>query len=561
MKADKPLIIQSDFKILLEVRAENFREVRDAISPFLEIVKSPNTLYVYSINEVSLWNAFSLGMNETNIINILVKYAKFPVPEVVISFIQENYKNYGLFSLENYNDKYHQILTENEDMYEILLSLKELKRYMVVNKEKTEFLIPITMRGTFKTDMIKRNLPVKENISCSDGDPIDIEWNKKFPLREYQEKACASFLAKSSLTPSGVGVLVLPCGAGKTIVGLNILSQLKMKTLIIAPNIVSLRQWKRELLEKTNFSADKIAEYSGESKEIKDITISNYQILAYRDNDGSDFHHFNIFNSQNWGLIIYDEVHMLPAPIFQIISSIQTTRRLGLTATLVREDGKEKEVFSLIGSKKFDLPWKDLEKLNFIAKAHCFEVKTELAKEVKDEYFAQGDKEKFRIASENPNKIKVVKDLLNVFTNNKILIIGQYLTQLEKVSKDIDAPLITGKTDNSEREKLYEQFNTNKINILVVSKVANFAIDLPNADVAIQISGMYGSRQEETQRLGRIIRPKKGNNESYFFTVTSDKTKEEGFVKNRKQFLIEQGYVYKEITAEDVKKKNFITDL
>ncbi|MFW6245137.1 MAG: DNA repair helicase XPB, partial [Fibrobacterota bacterium] len=364
-----------------------------------------------------------------------------------------------------------------------------------------------------------------------------------FSIREYQRQAAESFIGNAQ-SPGGSGVVVLPCGAGKTIVGIYAMTLLKRRTLILVTNITAARQWKREILDKSNLTEDDIGEYSGELKEVKPVTLATYQILTYRRKKGDHFLHFDIFNSENWGLIIYDEVHLLPAPIFKFTAEIQARRRLGLTATLIREDGHENDVFTLIGPKKFDVPWKDLEKQGWIATASCVEIRIDLPQAEKLHYLSLAPKQQIRLAYENPNKLKVAEELIRKHQGDNILVIGQYISQLESFAREFDAPIITGATPNKRREELYKGFRDGIIKVLILSKVGNFAIDLPDANVAIQISGSFGSRQEEAQRLGRILRPKKSGEQAVFYSIVTRESKELDFAMNRQLFLTEQGYSY-----------------
>jgi len=565
--SDKPLIVNTDFTVLLETRSASFIEARDQIARFLELRKSPAVFHTYSINEISLWNGFSVGLDDTTVITILKKYSKFPVPEVIISYIQDQFRNFGIVKLEKYDNDTLQIICEDPYIIGSLMKTREIGS--MAYTENDNYFIPAVLRGIFKLEMIKLGFPVNDCAGYINGGRLSIRINTAACIpRDYQTASVNAFfgsadeqIGEASLANSGVqtvhntpqrggeGVIVLPCGAGKTIVGMIIMSKLSMKTLIVTPNIVALRQWKSELIEKTNLSEEDIGEYSGEEKTIRPVTIATYQILIYRRKKNEAFAHLKLFSAENWGLLIYDEVHLLPAPVFRAITSIQALRRLGLTATLVREDNKERDVFALIGPKKFDKPWKELEKEQFIANAVCFEIRVPVAQHIMNKYFSSDEKSQFRIAAENPEKIPIVSRLIDALEGHQILIIGQYLDQLFEIARTFSLPIITGKTPNLERQNLYRRFRKGLIKILVVSKVANFAIDLPDADVAIQISGTFGSRQEEAQRLGRIIRPKPGLNKAYFFSLVSKNTSEEIFGHNRKRFLMEQGYEYHQIKS------------
>lgn len=416
------------------------------------------------------------------------------------------------------------------------------------DEKKYCFILKLTDRGTVKQELLKSLWPVKDEIQLEDGEPLDFELRQTtksgnpFVIRDYQ-KLSADALVGNKGPGTGFGTIVLPCGAGKTIVGMEIMARLKTSTLIITTNISAVHQWINELLDKTNLTEDQIAEYTGENKTIKPVTIATYQILTWRPEKDGPYPHFSLFRERHWGLIIYDEVHMLPAPVFRVVAELQAVRRVGLTATLVREDGCEGFVFSLVGPKRYDVPWKELEKTGFIAKAECVEIRLDLPEEKEVEYAVANARLKHRIASENPLKYKVTQEIIEKFPDDKILVIGQYLDQLAELSKILNAPIITGKTPNLERDKIYDDFRKGNIHVLVVSKVANFAIDLPDASIAIQVSGTFGSRQEEAQRLGRILRPKERT--SRFFTLITRDTVEEDFGSNRQKFLAEQGYSYR----------------
>ena len=545
----KPLIVQSDNTLLLEVDNSYFDAARNDILGFAELEKSPEHMHTYRITPLSLWNAAASGLSTENIMNILKTYSRYDIPQVVLTTIKEQMKRYGLLKLIKVNDE---LLLTSDDFILLneILHHRKIQNYIESRVDKNSIKVKGCFRGHIKQALIKIGFPVEDLAGYEEGTPCEISLREvsskgtPFNIRSYQQDAISSFY-KGGGPDGGSGVLVLPCGAGKTIVGIGAMSTYKTATLILVTNTVALRQWKNEILDKTDLPLDMIGEFSGDKKEIKPVTIATYNILTYRKDKRSPFVHFDIFEKNNWGLIIYDEVHLLPAPVFRMTSEIQSRRRLGLTATLIREDGLETDVFSLIGPKKYDIPWKLLEKTNWIAKALCTEVRITMNDDVKMEYSTSTDKEKFRIASENPKKLEVVKKLLEKHNNSHILIIGQYIAQLKNISEEFNLPLITGATSTTEREKMYNEFKTGNIKILVVSKVANFSIDLPDANVAIQISGTFGSRQEEAQRLGRVLRPKPGENMAYFYTIITSNTVEERFTHNRQLFLTEQGYSYK----------------
>lgn len=544
----KPLIVQSDNTLLLEVDNHTFEEARDSISPFAELEKSPEHIHTYRITPLSLWNAAASGLNSDDIITSLEKYSRYDIPDVVIDTIVETTKKYGLLRLRRDNET---ILLVSEDplLLTEIINDKKVQKFLEERIDERTARIKPYFRGHLKQALINIGLPVEDLAGYQDGDPCEIKLRDttlndvSFSIRDYQTSSINAFY-RGGGPEGGSGVIVLPCGAGKTIVGIGIMALLKTETLILVTNTVALRQWKHELLDKTTLTSDVIGEYSGEKKEIKPITIATYNILTYRKKKNDEFIHFNVFMLNNWGLIIYDEVHLLPAPVFRITSEIQSKRRLGLTATLIREDGLEKDVFSLIGPKKFDMPWKVLEESSWIAKALCSEIRIGLPEDMRFRYTIARDREKFRIASENYRKLEIVSKILKYHEDSSILIIGQYISQLKEITSKFDFPIITGKTPIADREQLYSLFKRGIIKTLIVSKVANYSIDLPDANVAIQVSGTFGSRQEEAQRLGRILRPKKSENMAYFYTIITANSVEERFAHNRQLFLTEQGYSY-----------------
>lgn len=533
---------------MLEVDNADFENARDSIAQFSELIKSPEHIHTYKISPLSLWNAAASGLTYQSIMNILKQYSRYEIPEIVITTIKDQMRRYGLLKLVP-RDNDIILISNDAILLNEICNTKKVQQFIDTRIDDNQVKIRKNFRGHIKQALIKIGFPVEDLAGYEDGDPCPIlmkETSSKgntFQIRDYQQSSVTSFY-RGGGPEGGSGIVVLPCGAGKTIVGIAIMSLLQTETLILVTNTIALRQWKEELLDKTHLEADQIGEFSGEKKEIRPITIATYNILTYRKDKNGPFLHFDLFNSKNWGLIIYDEVHLLPAPVFRMTSEIQSKRRLGLTATLIREDGMEADVFSLIGPKKFDMPWKTLEKSNWIAKALCTEVRIDLPDDLRMKYSLAKDREKFRIASENHEKINIVRSIIEHHGNSNILIIGQYISQLKEIADQFKFPMITGSTSIAEREELYSQFKEEIIKILVVSKVANFSIDLPDANVAIQISGTFGSRQEEAQRLGRILRPKKGDNKAYFYTIITSNSVEEKFAHNRQLFLTEQGYTY-----------------
>ena len=551
MQNSKPLIIQGDRSILLDIHDSKAADARFALIPFAELEKSPEHIHTYRITAMSLWNAAGAGIKPEDILKTLTKFSRFEVPQSILSWMNETITRYGkirLLPCGEDEENFLRLTTETEAVYRELKNLKPLSKYIIEDvKNPQSFLTEVLNRGTVKQLLLKQGWPVQDEVPLRSGEPLNLSLkettSKGTPLeiRNYQKDAAESFVGNKA-PGTGFGTIVLPCGSGKTIVGMIVMAMLKTGTLILAPNVSAVYQWKRELLDKTTVKEDDIGLYTGEEKEIRAITIATYQVLTWRPSNDAPFPHFKIFKERNWGLIIYDEVHLLPAPVFRITAELQVIRRLGLTATLVREDGCEGDVFSLVGPKRFDVPWKDLEQRGWIAKAYCTEIRVNLEPKKEIEYAVGSAREKYRIASENTEKIKIVKKLLEKHRENQTLVIGQYLSQLETIAEEIGAPIITGKSTTAERERLYGAFRKGEIKVLVVSKVANFAIDIPDASVAIQISGVFGSRQEEAQRLGRILRPKECD--SNFYTIVTRQTVEEEFAEKRQKFLAEQGYDY-----------------
>lgn len=561
---ENPLIVQSDRSIILEADHPRFGEVRDRLMLFAELEKSPEHIHIYRITALSLWNAGASGADAGEILEFLEEVSKYPVPVNIAKEITDAVGSYGRLELIG-DGRGGIVLTADED--ELLERLGELSHI-------EEFLLPDALsekglpvrpecRGQLKLVLAKLGYPARDLAGYREGKNLAVELNDALPdgepfgLRSYQRDAVAAFYAGGS-EHGGSGVVVLPCGAGKTIVGMGALAAVGKETLVLTTNVTALRQWRRELLEKTTLTEDQVGEYSGEIKQIRQVTLSTYQMLTYRKSKTDDFEHFKLFFENPWGLIIYDEVHLLPAPVFRFTAEIQATRRLGLTATLIREDGKEKEVFSLIGPRKYDVPWRSLEGGGWIADAECVEVRVELDPELKEDYQLAGRRGKFRIASENPAKMEAIKNLVRRHANDHILILGQYLDQLQLVADELGAPLITGKTPQQTRDELYGGFRSGEIRTLVVSKVGNFAVDLPDANVAIQISGTFGSRQEEAQRLGRILRPKQDSGCAVFYSLVTRgsgiaaSSREQEFAEKRQLFLTEQGYPYRIMEAEEL---------
>lgn len=568
MNYENPLIVQGDRSLLLDVHAPLAEECRNALIPFAELEKSPEHLHTYRLTPLSLWNAASAGFSAEDAVEVLQKFARYDVPQSVTMWIKETESRFGKIKLisgpdievpvkegsaEKIIEHFLYLTADSLPVYKEIAANHSVKKLLTTTIDNNgapdhSFLLRLTDRGTIKQLLLQAGWPVKDEVALADGEPLDVSLRdttsegRPLKIREYQ-KGAARALVGDKGPGTGFGTIVLPCGAGKTIVGMTIMDMLKTSTLIITTNISAVHQWIDELLDKTNLTADQIAEYSGESKTIKQVTVATYQVLTWRPDKEGPYPHFSIFHERPWGLIIYDEVHMLPAPVFRVVAELQAVRRVGLTATLVREDGCEGYVFSLVGPKRYDVPWKELERDNWIATAECIEVRIDLPTIQEIDYAVAGTREKHKIASMNPDKLPVVRQIIEKFPEDKILVIGQYLQQLDEIVKELSCPIITGKTPNAERDKIYQDFREGKIRVLVVSKVANFAIDLPDASLAIQVSGTFGSRQEEAQRLGRILRPKE--RKSRFFTLITRNTVEEEFGSNRQKFLAEQGYEYK----------------
>ncbi len=544
----KPVIVQSDSTVLLEVDSPHFEQARDCLASFAELVKSPEHIHTYRITPLSLWNAASAGMNSKAILDGLRGFSRYEIPENIQIEIRDAIERYGKVVLRKVDSDF---LLSSEDHYLIteIWNNKSLKPYLADRLGDHDLLLAPLSRGLVKQALIRLGFPVKDIAGYVDGTPLDVQLRQQalsgqpFGLRDYQAESVRAYYRDGS-PEGGSGVIVLPCGAGKTIVGLGAMARVKAQTLILATNIIALRQWIQEILDKTNITPDQISEYSGELKTLGPITVATYQILTWRKKKGDEFPHFKIFDAQNWGLIIYDEVHLLPAPVFRITAEIQARRRLGLTATLVREDGHEEDVFSLIGPKRYDVPWKSLEKQGWIAPAVCHEIRVPMQEKDRLHYATATWRSKYRVASENPLKFNVIDRLIARHAGDNILIIGQYLDQLNEIAKRLKAPIITGSTPNDVRQELYDAFRKGELKLLVVSKVANFAIDLPDANVAIQVSGTFGSRQEEAQRLGRILRPKQNGSQAHFYSIVTKNTRDQEFAANRQLFLTEQGYKY-----------------
>jgi DNA excision repair protein ERCC-3 len=544
---DKPIIVQSDGSILLEVQSPEYENARDAVLPFAELVKSPEYVHTYRITHLSIWNAAALGITYEDVAGSLREYSRYEIPAGVLLRIRDAFERWDAVRLVKHDVKTLRIEVKSRELFDQIVSRPGIREAVIDLMPPLSFTIDAGMRGRFKHMLIKSGFPVHDLVGYDQGDSLDVDLRantlsgQQFRLRQYQKEASGHFWAGGSIT-GGQGIVVLPCGAGKTIVGISVMAQAKTQTLILCTNVSAVRQWITELLDKTTLKPEDIGEYTGSKKEIRPVTVTTYQMLTFRKDKQGPFEHMKLMRARNWGLLIYDEVHVVPAPVFRATTEIQAKRRLGLTATLIREDGLEEDAFSLVGPKCYDVPWKELEQKGFIAEAHCYEIRLPLPPEKEREYALAGDRAQFRIASENTYKDRVMKDIIHRHVNEPVLVIGQYVSQLKRISDTLSAPLITGATPNSKRDVLYDAFRKGEIPVLVVSKVANFAIDLPDASVAIQVSGTFGSRQEEAQRLGRILRPKERI--STFYSLVSRQTSEEEFAHKRQIFLAEQGYKY-----------------
>ena len=557
----KALIVQSDRTLLLDVHCETAEEARHAILPFAELEKSPEHIHTYRITPLSLWNAASAGLTPEGVVKTLNEYSRYDIPDGITEGFSLLMSRYGKIKMLADMQDTQQAASQQAAVQQLILHVddeaihmeiyenKTLSKYLTI-LDKKRFSLSLINRGTVKRELIRIGWPVQDEAPLLKGEDLAINLRDTclsggaFAPRDYQITAAHSVVGNASECKpgSGYGVVVLPCGSGKTIVGMMIMSMLKTNTLILTTNVAAVHQWIEELLDKTELTSEQIAEYSGDSKKVAPVTVATYQIISWRPNKEGDFPHFQLFRERAWGLVIYDEVHLLPAPVFRVTAELQAIRRLGLTATLIREDGEEDAVFSLVGPKRYDVPWKDLEGKGWIAEALCTEIRLDLPQHLKIPYATALPREKYRIAAENPLKENIVLQLIENYPEDQILVIGQYLSQLDSLAMILNAPLITGKTHNAEREQIYSRFKKGDLRVIVVSKVANFAIDLHDASMAVQVSGSFGSRQEEAQRLGRILRPK-GHN-ALFFSLVSSYTLEEEFAANRQKFLTEQGYKY-----------------
>ena len=542
-----PLIVQSDKTVLLEIDHEQAQEARTALTPFAELERAPEHVHTYRITPLALWNARAAGHDAEQVMDVLETYSRFPVPQPLLIDIADTMDRYGRLKLIKHPA--HGLVLETTDRA-VLTEIrrhKKIKPMLGAEIDEDSIVVHPSERGRLKQELLKVGWPAEDLAGYVDGEahPIELsQEHEEWQLRDYQEMAADSFWE------GGSGVVVLPCGAGKTMVGAASMAKAKATTLILVTNTVAGRQWKDELVRRTSLTEDEIGEYSGEKKEIRPVTIATYQVVTRKSK--GEYRALELFDSRDWGLIIYDEVHLLPAPVFRMTSDLQSRRRLGLTATLVREDGREGDVFSLIGPKRYDAPWKDIESQGWIAPADCTEVRVQLTEAERMVYATAEQSDKYRLAATTPTKTKVVRKIMEMHPDEPTLIIGAYIDQLEEIAAELDVPVIDGKTGNAKREKLYQQFRDGELKTLVVSKVANFSIDLPGASVAIQISGTFGSRQEEAQRLGRILRPKPDGGGAFFYSIVARDTLDADYAAHRQRFLAEQGYGYRIVDSFDL---------
>ncbi len=565
IKLNNPVIVQADGKVLVEANHKKYEQAREFLTQFAELESSPNALHTYQITNISLWNAASANLSSVEIVLGLNKISKYPIPKEVEELITDTIDRYGLVKLLPIPDNPQEIKVAFESAYiQRLFTSEPLVQDLLIKRGRRKdmtYSISIANRGIFKQQCLLADWPVEDLAGFKPGTALSISLRDRikntdivFEPRSYQWEAAKRWYQDGKST-GGCGVVVLACGGGKTIVGITAMSLVQRKTLILATNQASVNQWIQEIISKTNLTSRDVGSYTSDSRDLRPVTVSTYQMVSHKKSKDDGFENLDIFDKEDWGLIIYDEVHLLPAPVFGATANLQAMRRLGLTATLVREDGKENDVFTLVGPKRYELPWQDLQKLGFIASISCVEIHVEMSKELRRTYREAKEKDKSMLASNNPAKLDAVRYLLKKHRQDNILIIGTYLEQLDIMSAELQLPVITGKTPNHLREKLFAQFRSGKIKTLIVSKVANFSIDLPDANVAIQLSGTFGSRQEEAQRLGRILRPKnlkrkgKNNNvnienKAYFYTLVTKDSKEQTFALNRQKFLAGQGYRY-----------------
>lgn len=552
---DGPLIVQSDKTCLLEISHPQADAARAALSPFAELEKAPEHVHTYRITPLALWNARAAGFDAEQVVDVLETYSKFPVPQSLLVDTAETMSRYGRLRLQNHPTQGLILETTERTVLEEVSRHRTIAGMLGARIDDDTFSVPPSERGRLKQELLKVGWPVEDLAGYVDGEAHPISLSTEtvdWQLRDYQSYATESFWE------GGSGIVVLPCGAGKTMVGAATMAKAQATTLILVTSTIAGRQWRDELIRRTSLQPAEIGEYSGEKKEIKPVTIATYQVVTRKTK--GEYRALELFDSRDWGLIIYDEVHLLPAPVFRMSADLQSRRRLGLTATLIREDGREGDVFSLIGPKRYDAPWKELESQGFIATAECIEVRADMPSSEKMEYATASSKDRYRLAACSQVKFQVVDKILNKHSGKQTLLIGAYLDQLQTLARRTGAPLIDGRTSAAKREKLFAQFRTGEITTLVVSKVANFSIDLPDTAVVVQVSGTFGSRQEEAQRLGRLLRPKSTGEIAYFYTVVTRDTVDATFALHRQRFLAEQGYAYRLVDADDIPSLGMLED-
>ncbi len=540
-----PLIVQSDKTLLLEIDHEDAAECRKAIAPFAELERSPEHIHTYRLTPLGLWNARAAGHDAEQVVDTLLEHSRYPVPHALLVDVAETMARYGRLRLEKHPSHGLVLSSTDRPVLEEVLRAKKVRGMLGARVDDDTVVVHASERGNLKQALLKLGWPAEDYAGYVDGEAHAIDLDQsEWSLRDYQRDAADSFWH------GGSGVVVLPCGAGKTLVGAAAMAHAGATTLILVTNTVAARQWKDELVRRTTLTPEEIGEYSGSVKEVRPVTIATYQVLTTKRKGA--YPHLELLDARDWGLIVYDEVHLLPAPIFRMTADLQARRRIGLTATLVREDGREGDVFSLIGPKRYDAPWKDIESQGWIAPADCVEVRVTLPERERLAYATAEQEERYRLAACTAEKTKVVTDLVARHAGQPTLVIGQYLEQLDEIAERLDAPVIKGDTSVKERQRLFEAFRSGELSLLVVSKVANFSIDLPGAEVAIQVSGAFGSRQEEAQRLGRLLRPKDEGRTARFYTVVARDTVDADFAQNRQRFLSEQGYAYRIVDADEL---------
>ncbi|WP_370944981.1 DNA repair helicase XPB [Amycolatopsis sp. cg5] len=542
---DGPLIVQSDKTVLLEVDHPMAADARTAIAPFAELERAPEHVHTYRVTPLALWNARAAGHDAEQVVDALTTYSRFPVPQPLLIDVVDTMGRFGRLQIANHPAHGLVMSTTDRAVLEEILRHKKISPMLGARIDPDTVVVHPSERGRLKQALLKVGWPAEDFAGYVDGEAHPIALDEgDWHLRDYQRMAAEAFWA------GGSGVVVLPCGAGKTLVGAAAMAKAQATTLILVTNTVAGRQWKRELIARTSLTEEEIGEYSGEKKEIRPVTIATYQVITRKTK--GEYRHLELFDSRDWGLVVYDEVHLLPAPVFRMTADLQSRRRLGLTATLVREDGREGDVFSLIGPKRYDVPWRDIEAQGWIAPAECVEVRVTLTDNERLQYATAEAEERYKLASTAATKTAVIKSIVEKHKGEPTLVIGAYLDQLEMLGAELDAPVIQGATKNKEREELFDAFRRGEISTLVVSKVANFSIDLPEASVAIQISGTFGSRQEEAQRLGRLLRPKGDGRQAHFYSVVSRDTVDTEYAAHRQRFLAEQGYAYLIVDADDL---------